>query len=133
MNSWNGIGRLTKDPVVRYTTNEKAVASFSIAIARGGKEDPVDYIPCKAFGKTAEILEQYGKKGLKIGVNGTIQTGSYEKDGKKVYTTEVLVIRMEFCESARTKEEPKEEPKAEKKEAIPEGFAMLDADDEFPF
>ena len=115
MNSWNGVGRLTKDPVVRYTTNEKAVASFSI------------------FGKTAEILEQYGKKGLKIGVNGTIQTGSYEKDGKKVYTTEVLVIRMEFCESARTKEEPKEEPKAEKKEAIPEGFAMLDADDEFPF
>ena len=124
MNSWNGIGRFTKEPVVRYTDKQVAIASFSLAIARGGKDDPVDYVPCKAIGKTAEIIEKYSYKGQRVGVNGTIQTGSYEKDGRKVYTTEVLVNRMEFCDG-RKEEKPVEKPV---EPTIPEGFSMLDED-----
>lgn len=124
MNSWNGIGRMTKDPVVRYTEKQVAIASFSLAIARGGKDDPVDYVPCKAIGKTAEIVEKYSYKGQRVGINGTIQTGSYEKDGRKIYTTEVLVNRMEFCDS-RKEEKPVEKPVEPE---IPEGFTMLDED-----
>ena len=101
MNSWNGIGRMTKDPVVRYTEKQVAIASFSLAIARGGKDDPVDYVPCKAIGKTAEIVEKYSYKGQRVGINGTIQTGSYEKDGHKVYTTDVVAENIEFCEKKK--------------------------------
>lgn len=99
------IGRLTRDPEVRYTKgdNAMAVARYSLAVERRFKRDgdaAVDFINCVAFGKTAEFAEKYLHKGIKIAVAGRIQTGSYtNKDGQKVYTTDVVVEEHEFAES----------------------------------
>ena len=94
------IGRTTKDIELRYSQNQTAIARFSLAVDRMSKEKGTDFISCIAFGKTAELLEKYVPKGRKIAVQGHIQTGSYDaKDGHKVYTTDVIVDRMEFCES----------------------------------
>lgn len=99
------IGRLTKNPEVRYTQGEKpmAIASYSLAVDRMYKRDgepSADFINCKAFGKQGEFAEKYLRKGMKIAVTGHIQTGSYtNRDGNKVYTTDVVVEQHEFCES----------------------------------
>ena len=99
------IGRTTKDIELRYSQNgNMAIARFSLAVDRASKEKGTDFISCIAFGKTAELLEKYVPKGRKIAVQGHIQTGSYEKDGHKVYTTDVIVDRMEFCESRQGNE-----------------------------
>ena len=105
MNNVNLIGRLTKDPQVSYTGQQMAVAKFSIAIDRG-KDKGADYPNIVAFGKTAELAEKWLKKGQMVGVSGHIQTGSYEKDGRKVYTTDVVADRLTIVEW--NKEEPKE-------------------------
>lgn len=128
MNNWNGIGRFTKDPVVRYTQKELAVAAFTIAIARGKENEPVDYIPCKAIGKTAELIEKYMTKGCLVGINGAIQTGSYEKDGHRVYTTEVLVNRIDFLSRPKQEQKPQEQKPEVYEPTMPEGFSMLDED-----
>lgn len=105
MNKWMGIGRLTRDPEVRYTqgNNPMAIARYTIAVDRRIKkenEQSADFIPCIAFGKSAEFVEKYLKKGTKMAVVGRIQTGSYtNKDGVKVYTTEIIVEEQEFAES----------------------------------
>ena len=102
------MGRLTRDPEVRYTTgdNQMAIARYTLAVdrrfTRGGNNDGnnADFIPCVVFGKSAEFTEKYLKKGTKIAVTGRIQTGSYtNRDGVKVYTTEVVVEDQEFAES----------------------------------
>lgn len=99
------MGRLTRDPEVRYThgDNASAVARFSLAVDRRFKKDgeqTADFINCVAFGKTGEFIEKYGRKGTKFVVEGRIQTGSYtNKDGQKVYTTDVVVEQVEFAES----------------------------------
>lgn len=99
------MGRLTRDPEVRYTQgdNASAVARFSLAVDRRFKKDgeqTADFISCVAFGKTGEFIEKYGHKGTKFVVEGRIQTGSYtNKDGQKVYTTDVVVEQVEFAES----------------------------------
>jgi single-strand DNA-binding protein len=102
------MGRLTRDPEVRYTTgdNQMAIARYTLAVdrrfSRGGNNDgnTADFIPCVVFGRSAEFTEKYLKKGTKIAVTGRIQTGSYtNKDGVKVYTTEVVVEDQEFAES----------------------------------
>ena len=99
------MGRLTKDPEVRYTQGENptAVARYTIAIDRRVKAEngaSADFIPCIAFGKLGELAEKYLRKGTKIVVTGRIQTGSYtNKDGQKVYTTDVVVEEQEFAES----------------------------------
>lgn len=99
------MGRLTRDPEVRYTQgdNASAVARFSLAVDRRFKKDgeqTADFINCVAFGKTGEFIEKYGRKGIKFVVEGRIQTGSYtNKDGQKVYTTDVVVEQVEFAES----------------------------------
>lgn len=99
------MGRLTRDPEVRYTQgdNASAVARFSLAVDRRFKKDgeqTADFINCVAFGKTGEFIEKYGRKGTKFVVEGHIQTGSYtNKDGQKVYTTDVVVEQVEFAES----------------------------------
>lgn len=99
------MGRLTRDPEVRYTQgdNASAVARFSLAIDRRFKKDGdhiADFISCVAFGKTGEFIEKYGHQGTKFVVEGRIQTGSYtNKDGQKVYTTDVVVEQVEFAES----------------------------------
>ena len=104
MNHFVGIGRLTRDPNVKYTQSGKAYASFTLAIDRrkSGEGNPqADFIQCVAWEKTAEVISQYCTKGKKIAVEGRIQTRSYEKDGRKYYVTEVIVQSMEFCDSKR--------------------------------
>jgi len=104
-------GRLTRDPEVKYSTGEKAtaIASFSMAVDRRFKKDGeqnADFINCKACGKTAETVEKYVQKGVKITVCGRIQTGSYtNKDGVKVYTTDVIVEGFDFCENKGTSQQ----------------------------
>ena len=99
------MGRLTRDPEVRYTqgNNAMAIARYSLAVDRRFKRDgepDADFINCVAFGKSGEFAEKYLKKGTKIAVVGRIQTGSYtNKDGQKVYTTDVVVEEQEFAES----------------------------------
>ena len=102
MNHWVGIGRLTRDPNVKYTQSGKAYTSFTLAIDRrksGDDKQQADFISCVAWEKTAEVISQYVSKGRKIAVEGRIQTRSYEKDGTKRYVTEVVVNSMEFCDS----------------------------------
>jgi single-strand DNA-binding protein len=99
------MGRLTRDPDVRYSQGEQAmaIARFSLAVDRRFKRDgeaTADFINCVAFGKTGEFIERYAHQGTKLVVEGRIQTGSYtNKDGVKVYTTDVVVENCEFAES----------------------------------
>ena len=106
MNSVQLIGRLTRDPEIRYTDGGASIARFGIAVDRRFKQEngaDADFINIVAFGKTAEFIEKYFHKGMKIALNGRIQTGSYtDKDGKKVYTTDVVAENVEFCESKGT-------------------------------
>lgn len=99
------IGRLVKDPEVRYTGNQMAVARYRLAVDRKFKkegEQSADFINCVTFGKNAEFAEKYLTKGIKIAITGRIQTGSYaNKDGQKVYTTDVVAEEHEFCESKK--------------------------------
>lgn len=103
MNKTLLIGRTTKDPDIRYTQSEQpmTIARFNLAVDRRFKkegEQSADFISCVAFGKTAEFIEKYVFKGTKIAVEGRIQTGSYtNKDGNKVYTTDVVVEQVEFA------------------------------------
>lgn len=107
MNKVELIGRLTKDPDIRYTQGgEKstAIARFTLAVDRRFKRDgddaTADFITCVAFGNHGTWFEKYGRKGLKIAVTGRIQTGSYvNREGQKIYTTEVVVDEQEFVES----------------------------------
>ncbi|SFQ21581.1 single-strand binding protein [Lachnospiraceae bacterium XBB1006] len=98
------MGRLTRDPEVRYSQGAQsmAVARYTLAVDRRFKRDgeqTADFIQCVAFGKSGEFAERYFHKGTKIVVEGRIQTGSYEKDGQRVYTTDVVVEQQEFAES----------------------------------
>ena len=103
------VGRLTKEPDVRYTAGEKpmAVARYTLAVDRRVRkqegQQSADFINCVAFGASAEFAKNYLHKGTKIAVNGRIQTGSYvNKDGNTVYTTDVIVENQEFVESKKT-------------------------------
>lgn len=105
MNKWIGIGRLTKDPEVRYSqgATPMAIARYTLAVDRRMKregEPTADFINCTVFGKAAEFTEKYLTKGTKVAVTGRIQTGSYtNKEGQTVYTTDVVVEDQEFAES----------------------------------
>lgn len=106
MNNVSLVGRLARDPEVRYSQggNQTCVARYTLAVTRPFKDSDgnygADFISCVAFGKAGEFAEKYLKKGTMIGVTGRIQTGSYDdKDGKKVYTTDVIVATQEFCGS----------------------------------
>ena len=99
------MGRLTRDPEVRYSAGENAlaIARYTLAVDRRFRRDgeaSADFINCVAFGRSAEFAEKYFRQGLKIAITGRIQTGSYtNRDGQKVYTTEVVVEDQEFAES----------------------------------
>lgn len=105
------VGRLTRDPDVRYSQGEKstAICRYTLAVDRRFKrenEQNADFISCIVFGKSAEFAEKYFRQGLRISVSGRIQTGSYtNKDGVKVYTTEVVVEEQEFAESRREQDQ----------------------------
>lgn len=98
-------GRLARDPNIKYS-NDMCIASFTIAVNRSfaKKDDDVkaDFISCKAFGKTGEVVEKYIGKGREIAIRGRIQTGNYtNKDGNKVYTTDVIAEEIDFCGSKK--------------------------------
>ena len=143
MNNVVLIGRLTKDPELRYIPqSETAVASFTLAVDRPlSKEKAADFIRIVTFGKTAELCEKYISKGRLVGVSGRIQTGSYkDKDGKTVYTTEVYADRVEFLDrgdkagSEGFSERPQTDRAGKDASGIPEGFQALDEeDDDIPF
>jgi len=99
MNIVTLMGRLCGDPEIRQT-DSTTVCSYTLAVDRFGKDKGADFIRCKTFGKSADFAEHYLKKGMKIAVEGRISTGSYtNKEGQKVYTTDVIVNAHHFCES----------------------------------
>ncbi len=128
------VGRLTRDPEVRTGgANNTAVARFSVAVdrkfKRDGDDQTADFINCVAFGKTAEFMEKYFKKGMRIGIEGRITTGSYtDKEGKKIYTTDVTCENVEFVESKRDNDNPAPQPDNDGFMNIPDGI-----DEELPF
>jgi len=114
MNKVELIGRLTRDPEVRYSSgeNSKANASFTIAVNRRFKNNEgnydADFIRCVAFGKTAELIEKHLKKGNRVAVSGRIQTGSYvNKDGQTVHTTDIVVEELDFVENKSSEDDNK--------------------------
>lgn len=107
MNSVQLVGRLTKDVDVYNANSGAGIARFTLAVDRRFKKDgqpDADFIPCIAFGQTGEYIEKYFHKGNRIGITGRIQTGSYEKDGVRVYTTDIVVENWEFVESKKAAE-----------------------------
>jgi single-strand DNA-binding protein len=119
MNNVSLLGRLTKDVDLKFAAGSgTAVASFTLAVNRPFKKNETDFINCKAFAKTAEILAQYVFKGQQLGVTGHIQTGKYKnKEGKDVYTTEVIVNSFDFI-SQSNKEQAKKDNSLEGLEEI---------------
>ena len=137
------MGRLTKDPDVRYTQEAQpmCIARYTLAVDRRGKkqdgQQTADFISCVAFGKAGEFTEKYLHKGMKICMAGRIQTGSYTRqDGTKVYTTDVVVEGQEFCEgrSANDVAHNYSTPVADQNSAI-DGFMSIPEgiDEELPF
>lgn len=138
------IGRLTRDPEIRYSQgqNASAVAKYSLAVERRFKQEGqpnADFINCVAFGKAAEFAERYLRQGIKIAITGRIQTGSYtNKDGNKVYTTDIVVEEHEFAESRNTNQQ---EPENTQPAPIPTPSNLTDGfmnipdgiDEELPF
>lgn len=117
------MGRLTSAPEIRYTQDKLAVARYTLAVNRKGHtENTADFIRCVAFDHAAEFAEKYFKQGTKIIITGRIQTGSYtNKDGQKVYITEVVVEEQEFAES-KSANKPKQQ---EAPSADPNGFMNI--------
>lgn len=117
------MGRLTADPEIRSTQNGLKVANFRLAVDRRvtKAEQKADFLPCQMWEKKAEFAETYLKKGTKILVTGRIQTGSYDRNGTKVYTTDIIVEDCEFAESKRTEAAPEQD------------FVPVDADADLPF
>ena len=147
MNSVILIGRLSRDPDVRYTQSQLAVARFTVAVDRpprsnqqGGEQPTANFIDVTAFGKTAEIIERFFTKGRWIGVQGRIQNNNYtNKDGVTVYTYQVVADRIEFVgnkgqdgASAGSGGGFSQQQKAPQDLGIPEGFSALE-DDDMPF
>lgn len=121
MNNAVLIGRLTKDPEMRYIPeSQTAVANFTLAVDRPfSKEKQADFIRITVFGKQAENCEKYLEKGRMVAVQGYIKTGSYEKqDGTRVYTTEVVADRVQFLDWGEKKQN----------DGVPEGFAVMEDD-----
>ncbi|MBS6644029.1 MAG: single-stranded DNA-binding protein [Clostridiaceae bacterium] len=127
MNSVQLVGRFTRDPDVRYTDGGSTVARFTLAVDRRYRKDggeDADFISCVAFGKTAEFLEKYFRKGQRVGLNGRIQTGSYtNQEGIKVYTTDVIAENVEFVESRGISTEEQQRPAPAS--AIGDGFMNI--------
>lgn len=125
------IGRLVADPDIRHTQSGKCVASYRLAVDRAFKSDghpEADFINCVAWGKSGEFCQRYLHKGMKIAIEGRIQTGSYTKDdGTKVYTTDVIVEHHEFCEGKKQSDSGSYAEPAQ-------GFTEIDEDDgDLPF
>lgn len=133
------MGRLTRDPEVRYTQGEQAmaVARYTLAVDRRGKnqENSADFIQCVAFGKAGEFAERYLHKGTKIALTGRIQTGSYtNKEGQRVYTTDIVAEDQEFAESKNTESSGTySNQSAQETQHSDNGFMSVDENSELPF
>ena len=139
------MGRLTRDPEVRYSQGENAlaIARYTLAVDRRFKRDgeqSADFINCVVFGKSAEFTERYFRQGMRVTVCGRIQTGSYtNRDGVKVYTTEVVVEEQEFAESKAASEQSASaygaRPAAAPSAPVGDGFMNIPdgIDEELPF
>lgn len=133
------MGRFTRDPDVRYTDGGLSIARFTLAVDRRFKKeggDAADFIGCISFGKTAEFIEKYFRQGMRIGISGRIQTGSYiNKDGIKVYTTDVVVESAEFTESKKVGDNHAGDEEASMEPAGADGFINIPdgTDEELPF
>ena len=129
------IGRLTKDPEVRYTPDGMAIARFSVAITRpaqADREKQTDFPNVVVFGKQAENCERFLGKGRLVGIQGRIQTGKYtNKAGATVYTTEVVANSVEFLDWGESDKQKSDRQKVDKQD-VPEGFAAVDPE-EIPF
>ena len=123
MNKTQLLGRLTKDIELKETANS-TIGRFTLAVPRMKKDDETDFISCKVWGKKAEIMEKFIKKGHKVCIAGRLETGSYEKDGRKVYTTEVVVEDFDFIES---------KPQPVQTETPPDDFVPVFHDANLPF
>ena len=139
MNSVNLTGRFTRDPDIRYTDAGSTIARFSLAVDRRFKQEggpTADFISCVAFGKTAEFIEKYFRKGMKMEVSGRIQTGSYtNQEGSKVYTTDVVAEQVGFAESKAAGQSHSGEPAASAPGPDEDGFMAIpdSIDEEMPF
>lgn len=134
------IGRLIKDPDIRMGTNDTIIARYTLAVNRRyhkNNEVTADFIGCVALGKNGEFAEKYLHKGTKIAVTGRIQTGSYtNRDGQKVYTTDVLIEEQEFAESKKNQPDEQSQPPIPSPEQGADDFMSVPAfteDDELPF
>jgi single-strand DNA-binding protein len=137
-------GRLVRDPELKYGQSGMAFCRFTLAVNRMKKDDPADFIGCTAFGKTAELIGEYLRKGNNTGVQGRIQTRTYEVNGEKRYGTDVIVDRIEFLESRSSgansfESESNSKPKTtnsynQPKHTEPKQSGVVEEeDDEFPF
>ena len=132
------MGRLTRDPEVRYSQGENAlaIARYTLAVDRRFKRDgeqTADFINCVVFGKSAEFTERYFRQGMRVVVCGRIQTGSYtNRDGAKVYTTDVVVEEHYFCES-KAAGVGTHSPAPEQRHVDDDGFMNYPDDGELPF
>lgn len=132
-------GRLTKEPELKYSASGMAYCRFTLAVNRMKKDDGADFISCTAFGKTAELIAEYVKKGHQLGVQGRIQQETYEKDGEKISKTGVTVDKIEFLESNKTESTTSEPKKSNKVNPKPDlnlvepKVEIEDLDLEFPF
>lgn len=130
------IGNITKDVELMTTTSGISVCRFTLAVNRKFKNSEgnydTDFIPCKAFRKTAEFLSKYTKKGQQISVVGSIQTGNYEKDGQKYYTTDIIVDEVGFVGN---KSNNTSESKSDSDDLFKnmDGFMPMPNDDDMPF
>ena len=129
------IGRLTKDPELRYAAGSgTAVCRFTVAINRQFKKDETDFINCIAFGKTGETITQYFTKGSKIVITGNIRTGSYDaKDGTKRYTTDVIVETFEFVESKKKETNEFDKQASNFPDPFERSYSEPIIDDDMPF
>lgn len=131
------VGRITKDPVLRKTPNGTSVVSFTLAVNRNIKKEgqpDADFINCQAWGKTAEAMEKYTRKGSLIGVDGHIQTRNYDdKDGKRVYVTEVVADSVQFLESKKSDQSAQDEATGALQNDEYVDYAADIQDDDLPF
>lgn len=137
------LGRLTKDPEMRYAAGDQGttVASFTLAVDRMIKRDgqpTADFIRCKAFGKTADIIGKYTQKGKQVAIGGEIRTGSYKKqDGTTVYTTDIICSHVQLLgsadQTARTTQNAQTPAPAPAPDPVPDDFVQDELDDDLPF
>jgi len=127
------VGRLARDPELRTTNSGMSACRFTVAVDRRGKSDDqtADFISCVAFGKTGETISQYLNKGRRIALEGRIQTGSYEKDGIKRYTTDVIVDRFDFIDSRSDGQGQQQQPQGS--DDMDPDFHIMNDDDDLPF